>query len=90
MIQQSEDGKVTMVDWNRNWQKFGQKQRCLHYPRSYRENWKQAKYHSVDVMDKPGMVELGKSLNRKITGVVHGAGLKIHQLQTRIMISLTA
>ena len=26
MVQESEDGKVTMVDWNRNWQKFTRSQ----------------------------------------------------------------
>ena len=39
-----------------------------------------ARYHSVDVMDRENMIALGKSLKRKITGVIHGAGLEDSKL----------
>ena len=77
MIQESEDGKVTMVDWNRNWQKFTRSRDVYITLDRIEKTGNKAKYHSVDVMDKSGMVELGKSLNRKITGVVHGLVWKI-------------
>ena len=80
MIQESEDGKVTMVDWNRNWQKFTRSRDVYITLDRIEKTGNKAKYHSVDVMDKSGMVELGKSLNRKITGVVHGAGLEDSKL----------
>ena len=80
MIQESEDGKVTMVDWNRNWQKFTRSRDVYITLDSIEKTGNKAKYHSVDVMDKEGMIELAKSLNRKITGVVHGAGLEDSKL----------
>ena len=80
MIQESENGKVTMVDWNRNWQKFTRSRDVYITLDSIEKTGNKAKYHSVDVMDKSGMIELGNSLNRKITGVVHGAGLEDSKL----------
>jgi len=80
MIQESEDGKVTMVEWNRNWQKFTRSRDVYITLDKIEKTGNKAKYHSVDVMDKSGMLELGKSLNRKITGVVHGAGLEDSKL----------
>ncbi len=80
MVQESEDGKVTMVDWNRNWQKFTRSRDVYITLDRIEKTGNKAKYYSVDVMDKSGMVELGESLNRKITGVVHGAGLEDSKL----------
>ena len=80
MVQESEDGKVTMVDWNRNWQKFTRSRDVYITLDRIEKTGNKAKYYSVDVMDKSGMVELGESLKRKITGVVHGAGLEDSKL----------
>ena len=80
MIEESDDGKVTMVDWNRQWQKFTRSRDVFITLDRIEKTGNKAKYHSVDVMDKSAMVELGKSLNRKITGVIHGAGLEDSKL----------
>ncbi len=80
MIQEAEDGKVTMVDWNRNWQKFTRSRDVYITLDCIEKTGNKAKYHSVDVMDRSSMIEVGKSLNRKITGIVHGAGLEDSKL----------
>ena len=69
-----------MVDWNRNWQKFTRSRDVYITLDRIEKTGNKAKYYSVDVMDKSGMVELGESLKRKITGVVHGAGLEDSKL----------
>ena len=44
------------------------------------ETGNQAHYHAVDVMDRQALQDLGKSLGRPITGIVHGAGLEDSKL----------
>ena len=44
------------------------------------ETGNQAHYHAVDVMDRQALQDLGTSLGRPITGIVHGAGLEDSKL----------
>ena len=80
MISQSEDGKVTMVQWNSNWQKYTRSRDVYVTINEIENTGNKAEYHSVDVMDSEALVQLGSSLKRKITGVIHGAGLEDSKL----------
>ena len=66
MVQESEDGKVTMVNWNRNWQKFTRSRDVYITLDRIEKTGNKAKYYSVDVMDKSGMVELGNHSTAKL------------------------
>ena len=80
MVAQSEDSKVTMVEWNKEWQKYTRSRDVFITLDKIEKTGNKARYHSIDVMDLPAMTELGSSLKRKITGVVHGAGLEDSKL----------
>ena len=80
MVAQSEDSKVTMVEWNKEWQKYTRSRDVFITLDKIEKTGNKARYHSIDVMDLPAMKELGSSLKRKITGVVHGAGLEDSKL----------
>ena len=80
LVEESEDGKVTMVEWNKAWQRFTRSRDVFITLDCIEKTGNKARYHSVDVMDQVAMVELGESFNRKITGVVHGAGLEDSKL----------
>ena len=80
LISASDSGKVTMVEWNTAWEKFT-RSRDVHLTiKTIEETGNTASYHSVDVMDSEGMKQLGSSLGRPITGIVHGAGLEDSKL----------
>jgi len=80
LVEASENGKVTMVEWNRAWQRFT-RSRDVHLTLdTIAKTGNHATYHSIDVMDSEGLAELGRSLGRPITGVVHGAGLEDSKL----------
>ena len=80
MVTTSSDGKVTMVEWNREWQKYTRSMDVYLTLDRIEKTGNKARYHSVDVMDRENMIALGKSLKRKITGVIHGAGLEDSKL----------
>ena len=80
MISQSEDGKVTMVQWNSNWQKYTRSRDVYVTINEIEKTGNKAEYQSIDVMDSKALIELGGSIKRKITGVVHGAGLEDSKL----------
>ena len=80
LIEESEDGKITMVEWNKQWQKFTRSRDVFITLDKIEKTGNKARYHPADVMDRAGMQELGKSLGRKITGIVHGAGLEDSKL----------
>ena len=80
MIQSSEDGKVTMVEWNSNWQKYTRSRDVYITLDAINSTGNKAFYHSIDVLDQEALIELGSSLKRKITGIVHGAGLEDSKL----------
>ena len=76
----SESGKVTMVEWNNAWQKFTRSRDVYDTLNSIESTGNSASYHPVDVMDREGMEAVGESLNRPITGLIHGAGLEDSKL----------
>ena len=80
MVTQSEDSKVTMVEWNKEWQKYTRSRDVFITLDKIEKTGNKARYHSIDVMDLPAMTKLGSTLKRKITGVVHGAGLEDSKL----------
>ena len=80
MVEASEEGKITMVEWNKEWQKYTRSRDVFTTLDMIERTGNKAKYHSIDVMDRDGMIDLGKSLKRKITGVIHGAGLEDSKL----------
>ena len=76
----SESGKVTMVEWNTAWQKYSRSRDVYITIKTIQETGNDASYHSVDVMDTDGLKQLGASLGRPITGIIHGAGLEDSKL----------
>ena len=79
MIEASSSGKVTMVEWNRAWDRMMRHdvQRTL---ARIQDTGNLAQYHAVDVMDAKALTKLGANLGHAITGVVHGAGLEESKL----------
>jgi acyl carrier protein len=80
LIDASDSGKVTMVQWNTAWQKFSRSRDVYITIKTIEETGNDASYHSVDVMDADGLRDLGASLGRPITGIIHGAGLEDSKL----------
>ena len=80
LVKASETGKVTMVEWNNAWQKFTRSRDVYTTLHAIKDTGNHASYRSIDVMDADGLKELGASLGRPITGVVHGAGLEDSKL----------
>jgi hypothetical protein len=76
----SDSGKVTIVEWNTAWQKFTRSRDVYVTLATIQSTGNQATYHPVDVMDRDGMIAVGESLGRKITGLIHGAGLEDSKL----------
>ena len=76
----SESGKVTMVEWNTAWRKYARSRDVYVTIKTIEETGNEASYHSVDVMNTEGLEELGSSLGRPITGIIHGAGLEDSKL----------
>ena len=80
LIDASESGKVTMVEWNNAWQKFTRSRDVYITMDSIGQTGNTAAYEAVDVMDHEALSELGDNLGRPITGIVHGAGLEDSKL----------
>jgi acyl carrier protein/3-hydroxymyristoyl/3-hydroxydecanoyl-(acyl carrier protein) dehydratase len=80
LIGASEGGKVTMVEWNQAWQRFTRSRDVYLTLDAIAKTGNHASYHSVDVMDNDALANLGSSLGRPITGIVHGAGLEDSKL----------
>ena len=78
MTEASDSGKITMVEWNKEWQKFTRSLDIRHTIQAIESTGNKAEYHSADVMD----VDSIKSAidNRSVTGIVHGAGLEDSKL----------
>ncbi|MCS5533239.1 MAG: polyketide synthase dehydratase domain-containing protein, partial [Candidatus Poseidoniaceae archaeon] len=75
-----EDGKITMVEWNNEWQKYTRSLDIYNTIQQITETGNSAQYCSVDVTDAEGLAEIGANLGRKITGILHGAGLEDSKL----------
>ncbi|RJU93470.1 MAG: acyltransferase domain-containing protein [Candidatus Poseidoniales archaeon] len=80
LIDASETGKVTMVEWNQAWQRFTRSRDVYLTLDAITKTGNHATYHSIDVMDSEALAGLGASLGRPITGLVHGAGLEDSKL----------
>ena len=80
MASANDSGKVTIVEWNNAWQKFTRSRDVYVTLSSIQSTGNKATYHPVDVMDMDGMIAVGESLGRNITGLVHGAGLEDSKL----------
>ena len=80
LVDASDNGKVTMVEWNRAWQRFTRSRDVYLTLKAIEETGNHAHYHAVDVMDRAALETLGSELGRPITGVVHGAGLEDSKL----------
>ena len=80
LVEASESGKVTMVEWNKAWQRFTRSRDVYLTLDAIAKTGNHAAYHSIDVMDSEGLSDLGASLGRPITGIVHGAGLEDSKL----------
>ena len=80
LIDASESGKVTMVEWNRAWQKFTRSRDVYQTLSEIEATGNRAFYHSINVTDLNGLRALGASLSQPITGLVHGAGLEDSKL----------
>ena len=76
LIEASENGKVTMVEWNNAWQKFTRSMDVYITIDTIRQSGNTAEYRSVNVMDHEALTSLGEGLGKPITGIVHGAGLE--------------
>ena len=72
--------KVTMVEWNRAWQKFTRSRDVYQTLSEIEATGNRAFYHSIDVTDMEGLRTLGASLSQPITGLIHGAGLEDSKL----------
>ena len=80
LTEASSTGKVTMVEWNKAWQKFTRSRDVYQTLSQIEATGNRAFYHSIDVTDAEALSSLGASLSNPITGVVHGAGLEDSKL----------
>ena len=80
MTDASEEGKVTMVEWNKEWQNYTRSLDIFNTIQQITSTGNSAQYCSVNVTDAEGLAELGANLGRKITGILHGAGLEDSKL----------
>ena len=80
LTEASSSGKVTMVEWNKAWQKYTRSRDVYQTLSHIEATGNRAFYHSIDVTDAAALTSLGASLSKPITGVVHGAGLEDSKL----------
>ena len=80
LAEASSNGKVTMVEWNKAWQKFTRSMDVYSTLSKIEATGNRAFYHSIDVTDADALSSLGASLSNPITGIVHGAGLEDSKL----------
>lgn len=80
MMTASSTGKVTMVDWNRAFDKMLRSRDVYQTIASIEATGNLAEYHSADVTDVAKLSEIGKSIGKQITGLVHGAGMEDSKL----------
>ena len=71
-----EHGKVTMVEWNKEWQKYTRSRDIQSTISAIMATGNHAEYHSCDVTDSKALCKIAKGLKVPITGLIHGAGLE--------------
>ena len=82
LVTGTEDGKVTMVEWNSAWQKFTRSRDVYLTLSHIHATGNTAEYQAMDVTDIGSLEAFGSSCGRKITGIIHGAGLEDSKLVT--------
>ena len=80
MMEASSSGKVTMVEWNRAWDRMMRSRDVQQTIATIQATGNLAHYHAVDVTNTKALTKIGASLGHVITGVVHGAGLEESKL----------
>ncbi|MBQ70106.1 MAG: hypothetical protein CMA65_01270 [Euryarchaeota archaeon] len=80
LVDAADDGKVTMVEWNKAWQKYTRSRDVFITMDTIVKTGNTAEYCSVNVTDYEALESLGQNLEREITGIVHGAGLEDSKL----------
>ncbi len=80
MTDASESDKITMVEWEKEWQNYTRSLDIYNTIQQITETGNTAQYCSVDVTDAEGLAEIGANLGKKITGILHGAGLEDSKL----------
>jgi 3-hydroxymyristoyl/3-hydroxydecanoyl-(acyl carrier protein) dehydratase len=78
MTEASESGKITMVEWNKEWQNLTRSLDIRRTIQAIELAGNKAEYHSADVTD---VASIKSAIdNRSVTGIVHGAGLEDSKL----------
>jgi hypothetical protein len=78
MTEASEAGKITMVEWNKEWQNLTRSLDIRRTIQAIELAGNKAEYHSADVTD---VASIKSAIdNRSVTGIVHGAGLEDSKL----------
>ena len=80
MMEASSSGKVTMVEWNRAWDRMMRSRDVQQTIATIQATGNLAQYHAVDVTNTKALTKIGANLGHVITGVVHGAGLEESKL----------
>ncbi len=80
LITASSTGKVTMVEWNRAWQRMLRSRDVQTTLASIEATGNHAHYHVADVTDAKALGKIGRDLGITLTGLVHGAGLEESKL----------
>ncbi len=80
LMAQQDGGKVTMVEWNNAWQKFTRSMDVYRTIAEIAKSGNSAEYQAMDVTDIEALEAFGSSCGRKITGIIHGAGLEDSKL----------
>ena len=80
MMEASSTGKVTMVDWNKAFDKMLRSRDVYQTISEIESTGNKAEYHSADVTDVEKLEKIGGDLGSQITGLVHGAGMEDSKL----------
>ena len=80
LIGASSEGKVTMVEWNKAWQRMIRSRDVQQTIADIQATGNHAVYHVADVTDAKALSKLGRDLGIALTGLVHGAGLEESKL----------
>ena len=78
LVEESESGKVTMVEWNNAWTRYTRSMDIYRTINDIQSAGNIAEYHSADVTDAESIKAAVEG--RKVTGIVHGAGLEESKL----------
>ena len=83
MVSQSESGKVTMVEWDREWNTYMRSLEIHQTIRDIQATGNRALYDACDVTNQKTVAKVLAAVTKEfgqITGIVHGAGLEDSKL----------